>query len=99
MVLESVDRAARDADSLAGADVVRPTVNRPSRGAFEPVDRLLEGVVAVRHRHLAVGRYEALEDARTAIRVGGLDPEAHPEGAHLNHLCRCGSHRSWSLTA
>jgi hypothetical protein len=40
VVVESVDRAARDADSLAGADVGRPIVDRPSRGALEPVDRL-----------------------------------------------------------
>jgi hypothetical protein len=64
----------------------RPTVSRPSRGAFEPVDRLLEGVVAVRCRHLAVGGNEALEDARASVRVGGLDQEPHAQGSHLNHF-------------
>src|SRR5215212_9729587 len=46
-VVEPVDRASTDADSLAEADLKHPTVDGPSCCALEPVDRLLEGVVAV----------------------------------------------------
>src|SRR3954451_5621887 len=89
VVVEPVDSAARDADGLVGANVEHATVNRPSRDALEPVDRLLEGVVAMRYRHLAIGRYEALEDTRAPIRVGSLDQEVHAEGAHLNDFRPC----------
>src|SRR5215212_9156781 len=83
VVAESVDRAASYAEGLARANVERPGVHRPSRDAFEPVNRLLEGVVTVRRRHLAIGRNEALEHADAPVRVGSLNHEAHPEGTHL----------------
>ena len=48
----------------------------------------------MRHRHLAVGRNEALEDARASVRVGRLDEEtarsAHPPESSrptLNSYC------------
>ena len=67
VVVESVDRAARYAEGLARANVERSTVHAPTRDAFEPVDRLLEGVMTVRRRHLAVGRDEALWRGRLAL--------------------------------
>src|SRR5829696_1067832 len=88
VVVESMDHTARYAEGLTRANVERPDVHAPSRRAFKPVDRLLEGVVTVWRRHLAVGWDEALEHAHASIRVGSLDQEAHPEGAHLNHLRR-----------
>src|SRR5437660_10044470 len=45
-VLKPVDRAAGHAHALAGSDLDRLAVDCPRRDAFEPVDRLLEGVVA-----------------------------------------------------
>src|SRR5215208_2630272 len=54
-VVESMDRSASYAEGFAGANVERPPVHRPSRGALEPVDRLLERVVTVRRRHLVGG--------------------------------------------
>ena len=63
LVVESVDRTARYAQSVARANVERPIANLPGRHASESVDRLFEGVVAVRHRHGALGGNEALEDA------------------------------------
>ena len=99
VVVEPVDRAARHAQGFTGANVERPTVHRPGRDAVEPVDRLLEGVVAVRRGHRAVGRNEALEDARASVRIGGLDEEANAERTHLNRFRRCWSHRACRLTA
>src|SRR5206468_1195214 len=57
------------------------------------------GVMTVRHRHPAVGRNEALEDARAAVRVGGLDQEADAEGADLNRLFRFRAHPASSRFA
>src|SRR5215203_879833 len=70
VVVESMDRTARYAEGLTRANVERPSVDAPSRCAFKPVDRLLEGVMTMRRRHLAVGRNEALEHAHASIRVG-----------------------------
>src|SRR5829696_8774986 len=53
-VVEAMDRTARYAEGLTRANVERPSVDAPSRCAFKPVDRLLEGVMTMRRRHLAV---------------------------------------------
>src|SRR5438552_8350869 len=92
VVVESVHGTARYAQGLAWAHVERPTVHPPSRDALEPVDRLLEGIVTVRHGHRAVCGNEALEDAHASVRVGGLNQEAHAERAHLNHIGRSSAH-------
>src|SRR5436305_10606639 len=87
-----MDTATRYAEGLARADLKRPSVNRPGRDPLKSIDRLLEGVVAVWCRHLAVGRNEALEDARAPVRVDGLNQEAHTECTHLDHFGRCWTH-------
>src|SRR3954470_6979542 len=75
-VLESVDGRPGDAEGIADTDLDGAAINRPRGDAVESVDRLLERVVAVRGRHPAVGRDEALEDAHAAIRVRRLYEKA-----------------------
>ena len=76
VVGESVDHRAWDADRVPGPDFDRLAVDCVRRDALQSVDRLLERVVAVRHRHLGVRRDEALKDGRGTVGVGRLDQEA-----------------------
>src|SRR3954468_13864813 len=85
-VPESVDGPARDAEGIADTDLDGAAINRPRGDAFEPVDRLLERVVAVRGRHRAVGWDEALEDAHAAIRVQRVYEERDCHRADLDRL-------------
>jgi hypothetical protein len=67
VVLKPVGLPAPHAYRLAVADVDRFVGDRPSRGALEPVDRLLEAVMAVGHGHPGVGWDMAREDRRTLL--------------------------------
>src|SRR5215217_350334 len=92
--------APRGTQNLARCDVDRTVVDRPSRDALEPVDRLLKGIVAMRRRHLAVRRDEALEHADASVRVRGRDKKADAHSAYLNRFPRSRLHcvsRAWSL--
>jgi hypothetical protein len=81
-VLESVagPRDTRKA-SPGRMSSVRPSTVQvvvPSKS----VDRLLEGVVTVRRRHLAVGGNEALEDARASVQACDFNPPLCMESDH-----------------
>ena len=74
---ELVDRAAGDAEHLAGADLVRVALDRPDERALEAVDRLLEAVMAVRRRQLGAGGDVELEHRHRAVRLAALEQEAN----------------------
>jgi hypothetical protein len=84
VIREAVDDAAPDARAVARAELDRLARDRVGRAPGQAVDGLLEGIVAVRQRHLRVGRHAALEDAHAAAGVLGFDEKAHTERAHRN---------------
>lgn len=65
-VVEAVDYAARDAEDIAGTDLVHASVDGKGHDALEAVESLLVTVVAVRHRHLAGGWNLKLEHGEGA---------------------------------
>src|SRR5215203_695738 len=85
IVVEAVDHPARDAQHIARADVDPLSVERPAQHAFEPVDRLLITVMAVRARHPGSGRDVELEDRDGTSRRLALEPESdrHPPDPDL----------------
>src|SRR5215213_6030547 len=98
-VLKAVDGPAWHADRLAHADLDRLTVDRPGCDPLEPVDRLLEGIVAVGRWHFRIRWDVTLEDTYAAVGVGALDEEADAELTDRNGLSRglihCGLLCSW----
>src|SRR5215217_8333550 len=85
IVVEAVDDAARDAQHIAWSDVDLLSVERPAQHAFEPVDRLLKTVMAVRARHPGSGCDVELEDCDGTSRGLALQPEPnrHPPDSDL----------------
>ena len=76
---ETVDGAAGDEDHLAGADLVVGALDGEGDGAGEAVDRLPEGVVAVRCRQLDGGGHVALEGGQGAsVSLTGCTRSASP---------------------
>src|SRR5215204_4857415 len=100
VVLEAVDLAPSDAHRVTRADVDRPPLDGERQRALEPVDRLLERIVAVRRGDLGRGRDLHLEHGHAPTRVGALDQEADPQRTHRDDLsgtCLHAPHRSSSL--
>jgi hypothetical protein len=52
---------ARDEEDVAWSDTHLPAIEDPGRDAVQPVDRLIEGFVAVRHRHVGTCGDKELE--------------------------------------
>ena len=71
-IVEAVDRSARDAESVAGADFDFVSFEREGEDAVDAVDGLLVGVVTVRDGHLRSGGDVELEDGDGASRVLAL---------------------------
>jgi hypothetical protein len=87
-----VDDAPPDAQRVAGPDLDRLPVDGERDDAPKAVDRLLEGVVAMRCGHLGVGWDVALEHGDARVGVLGLDEETDAERAEGDRLCGCGFH-------
>jgi hypothetical protein len=68
-VVEAVDRSARDAERVAGADFDFVSFEREGDDAFDAVDGLLVGVVAVGDGDFGCGGDVELEDGDGATRV------------------------------
>src|SRR5215204_4041273 len=85
IVVEAVDHSAGDAQHIARADVDLLSVELPAQHAFEPVDRLLITVMAVRARHPGSGCDVELEDCDGTSRGLALQPEPnrHPPDSDL----------------
>ncbi len=81
---ELVDLAASNADRIAGADLASTAVDREREDAFQAVDGLVEGVVAVGRRNLGPAVDCALEDGRGATGIGRLDKEADLDPAEVD---------------
>src|SRR5215208_619341 len=76
IVVEAVDDPATDAQHLARAYLGLLSVERPAQRAFEPVDRLLITVMAVRARHPGSGCDVELEDCDGTSGRLALEPES-----------------------
>ena len=81
---KAVDRAARDADGVAGADGDLVAVDRERRSALESVDRFLEAIVAVRERDAGAGADVAALDGDRAVRLLGDDGERDRDRAEID---------------
>jgi hypothetical protein len=81
-VVEAVDRSARDAERIAGADFDIAAFEREGDDAFDAVDGLLVGVVAVGDGHLRSGGDVELEDGDGASGVLALDQKANRQLAN-----------------
>src|SRR5262249_17843197 len=97
VVLKAVDLPAPHAHRLARPNIDDLAVDRPGRGALEPVDRLLEAVVTVGNGHARAGWDVALERRRGPVRVGGLDQEAHAERTDRDRVVVHGAVHAGSL--
>src|SRR5206468_2092730 len=97
-VVEVVNGTARNEERLAGADVGRCALERPGQDPFEPVDRLVVAVVAVRSRDLGTGRDVELKDRHRATRLLSIEqePDRHVSDLDLFTHARshCGSFRT-----
>ena len=60
-VREVMDVPARDEENITWSDTALLAIEDPGHDAGQPVDRLIEGVVAVRHRHAGTCRNNELE--------------------------------------
>jgi hypothetical protein len=76
-VVEAVDRSARDAERVAGADLDFASIEREGDDAFDAVDGLLVGVVAVGDGHFGSGGDVELEDGDGASGVLAFYQEAN----------------------
>ena len=83
-IVEAVDRSARDAERVAGADFDFASFEREGEDAVDAVEGLLVGVVTVRDGHLRSGGDVELEDGdggpeslpSAGIRPGNESPTA-----------------------
>ena len=70
IVVEAVDRAARNTEHLVQTNIACSSLDRPSEYALDAVDRFLVAVMAVRDRYFRPYRNINLEDCnRTSRRV------------------------------
>jgi hypothetical protein len=83
---EAVDLAASDAGRIAGADVNALTVDRESDRSLDPVDRLLEGIVAVGEGNAGAGRDVAARDGDRAVGVLRLDREVNRDRPEVDRF-------------
>ncbi len=85
MVVESVNRAARNAEGLPWPDVDPGAVDGPRQYALDAVDRFLVVIVAVRRcRESLRARNGEFEESDAAARVFSRDQEANGERAEVD---------------
>src|SRR6185436_6303969 len=85
-VREVMHVPARDEEDVAGSDTHLAAIEHPGRDAFKPVDRLIEGFVAVRHRHACTRGDEELEHRQASCGLRSFQPEPDLDRTDMNYV-------------
>ena len=79
-----VNDASRNANSVPHPELDGLAADNERRPPVEPVKRLLEPIMTVRHRHPRIRRNLALEHGDAATRISSLDQKRDPKGPNSN---------------
>ena len=84
-VREVMHAPARDKEDVARSDTDLPVVKHPGQDARQPVDRLIEGLVAMRDRHAGLCGDEKLKHRQASRGLRSLQKESDLDLTRVDH--------------